>query len=251
RASRALAVAACVALALLAIAAPASLLRRASQGTVPLPLAAFGDVAQPQSYARVALLPALELDRIGAELCATPGLTLHGNVAVLVDSALTLGSRLRCGTAGDPGIGGNAQGKHVHRLGLVPQALRAAGVADASWATTRTLAPKRVLAAAGTHAVPDGSAYPFRERGTGTPSVYAIEFAVDPGERVVVANAFTVYDDARIVGATANGRPARTLHATNDVAVYACDGCRDGKAEWKVEVETGFPDRLDIVTFAP
>lgn len=242
--------AACVALALLAIAAPATLLRRASQGAVPLPLAAFGDVAQRQQSVRVALLPALELDRLGADLCAHPGTVLHGHLAVLVDSALSLGSRLRCGASGDPGIGGGAQGANEHRLGLVPQALRALGMADASWQDARTLRPKRVLAAEGTQPVPDGSAYPFRERGAGTPSVLAIEFAVDAGERVVVANAFTVYDGARIIGALANGRRALRVHETNDVVVFACDGCAAaGKVDWRVEVETGWPDRLDVVTY--
>ena len=250
RGARSLGAAACISLALLAIAAPASLLRRASQGTVPLPLAAFGDVAAPRTPTRVALLPARELDRLGVELCAHPGTILHAQLAVLVDSALTLGSRLQCGTNGDPAISGGAQRDGRHLLGLVPQVLRASGIAGARWETTRTLAPKRVLAAAGTQAVPDGSRYPFRERGAGTPSVYAIEFTIDANERVVVANAFTVYDGARIVGAQVNGRPATTLHATSDVSVFACDAC-DGKVDWKVEVETGFPDRLDIVTFAP
>jgi hypothetical protein len=250
RGGRWLAAGACAALALLALAAPASLLRRASQGTLPLPLAALGDVAQPRQPARVALLPARQLDLVGKALCAEPGTVLHGHLAVLVDSALSLGSRLRCGDAGDPGIGGGARIAGPHRLGLVPQALRAAGVAGAGWDEARTLAPKRVLAAAGTQSVPDGSRYPFRERGAGTPSVFAIEFAIDATERVVVANAFTVYDGARIVGARADGRPATTLHATNDVAVFACDGC-SGKVDWLVEVETGFPDRLDIVTFVP
>ena len=123
-------------------------------------------------------------------------------------------------------------------------------MADASWQDARTLRPKRVLAAEGTQPVPDGSAYPFRERGAGTPSVLAIEFAIDAGERVIVANAFTVYDGARTIGAFANGMRALRLHETNDVVVFACDGCAAaGKVDWRVEVETGWPDRLDVVTY--
>jgi hypothetical protein len=241
------------AILLLHITASALLIRRAEQGLITLPAAALGNVrlsdVEPQT---TALLPAWRFDALGADICVAPRRTiLHGELALLVDAALALSVRLQCADPSRVGIGGGAgEGGARHLVGLTPRQLARAGYGDSDWNLALSLAPLRVVAADTTQAVADGTRYPFREPGAGTPRTHMISFVAPARAPVVVTHPFFVYDGARTRAIRANGHPAELLSQTRTSEVYAAR-TRAASVHWEVEVETGFPERIDIVIAPP
>jgi hypothetical protein len=239
-----------IAALLLHLIAAALLVRRAEQGLAELPLAAFGDVRLVEvPFEDTALLPAWRLDRFGAALCAEPARTvLHADLALLIDSALALSAQLACGDTSRIGIGGGARETDArHLLGLTPRQLQRAGYHAADWELTATLAPRAVIAAAMSMPLPDGSGYPFRARAAGARALHRVEFEAPAEARVVIAHPFFVYDDARTVAVRADEAPAELLSRTRATEIYAAPATGARVVRWEVEIDSGFPERLDIV----
>jgi hypothetical protein len=227
------------------------LIVRAEQGLIALRSEQISNVRQHHAaISWHATLPAFRLGQLAKSLCR-PGLrVLHTELAALVDAALALPARLRCGNELNVGVGGGADliGAQ-HLLGLTPGWLRRSGISpDAGWSDTRRLSPSRVIAAANTQSVPDGSLYPFRRR-TRQPSVHSWRFSAAPEQTVFVAHLYIVYDAAHTVAVRANGRIQQPLFQTSTTSAWRCDGC-DSPVTWEVVAKADV-DRIDIVLAAP
>ncbi|MFA5685439.1 MAG: hypothetical protein WCZ65_07595 [Lysobacteraceae bacterium] len=226
----------------------------AERGGIRLAEGAIIDVRRFDSPASdKAVLPAWRAERLARRLCATRNaVVMHAELAALTDAALALPIRLRCGEPDWLGIGGGADHRQArHLLGLSPVQLRALGLkADARWGDTFSLAPARVIAAAGSERVPDGSRYPFRLR-TATPlAEHRWEFEAAADEVVLVSQLFQLYDGASTLGVSANGRvltPALQSFATS---AWRCADCAE-PVRWQVDIRTDLPGRADIVIAAP
>lgn len=234
----------------LVVAETAFPLLRAAQGLVSLPTAALFDVAAWRVAGDTkALLPAVQLDRLGVRICERNApVVLHAELGTLFDSALGLSSRLQCANAAAVRIGGGAIETADHRLGLPPLALKSLGLAeDPGWSAAMRTAAARVIAGPRSLAIPDGSRYPFREQAAGPIAEHEWEFEADPDEVVLLTTPFRPYDGAERLTAYANDAPQAPAFESYATAAYRCADCT-APVRWRLKVRTGFPERVDIVT---
>jgi hypothetical protein len=233
----------------LSILASAMLVRRAEQGSMSLPVHAVGDVARADASRPVLLLPAWRHDALGERLCGSQRpVVLHGDLAVAIHVGMSLGSRLRCGERGEPWIGGGAAiDAAEHWLGLSPHSRMRAELAPMDWDAIFAPAPLRVVAAAASQRAPDRLDNAFRLGGTGDLRRHRLRFTAARDEVLVVSQVYALFDGSHIHAVRADGRDARERHASGGVSVYECDMCREARVEWEVEIDSGFPDRFDLV----
>lgn len=246
---RALARTALAASLLASLLAPAFLVWRAEQGSMTLPVHATGDVARAEASRPVLLLPAWRHDALGARLCeATRPVVLHGDLAVAIHVGMSLGSRLRCGGRGDPWIGGGAAitGAH-HWPGLTPHSRERAGLAPMDWDGIFAPAPLHVVAAAASQRAPDRLDNSFRLGGAGAMRRHHLRFDAARDDLLVISQIYALFDGSRLHAVRADGRDARERHASGGVGVFGCDACRAPVVTWEVEIDSGFPDRFDLV----
>ena len=234
----------------LSVASCYLLLQAAASGLASLPVESIGNVRSSDRRAiPVALLPAWQLDRLARDLCSHDRTVIvHSEIASLLDASLFLSARLQCQGTSRIGIGGGAANLAAdHRLGLTPGLARRLGLPGGErWQDAWTQRPKRVIAAAGTTALPAGDIYPLRERSRIDPTRHLWRFATESDDTVLVSQLFYAYDGARTLAVRANGKLQRPLIQTNAMNAYRCADCK-GAVAWQVEASTPHPERADIV----
>jgi hypothetical protein len=236
----------------LSILASAMLVGRAEQGSMSLPVHAVGDVARADASRPVLLLPAWRHDALGERLCGSERpVVLHGDLAVATHVGMSLGSRLRCGERGDPWIGGGAGlDAAEHWLGLSPHSRTRAGLAAKDWSGIFAPSPLHVVAAVASQRAPDRLDNAFRLGGAGASRRHHLRFDAARDDLLVITQVYSLFDGSRVHAVRADGRAARERHASGGVSVYGCDACRAETVAWEVEIDSGFPDRFDLVLAA-
>lgn len=217
-----------------------SVIQRAEQGLIQLPVLSVSNVRQASPVFGLPVIPAWRLEYLGRDLCTNPVPTvLHGPLAQGYDNMLGLPGRMVCGDTPWVTVGGGAaETDAVHLLGLTPAQLQNLGLQDAGWLETFSLKPNRIVAASGTSVLADGKAYPFRTRQTSPPPLLTYSFETAGSERVVFSTLFGPYEESKVVTISANGHQPRQLLQDSVSSVWHCGDCDPGPVHWRLEVRS-------------
>ena len=230
-----------------------------ASGHVAIPVASRFDVKadDPAPPVGEPWFPAYAVDASGRLQCAAERpVIVHGTYAFLEDMYSGLDHRLACGGRG-------ARPIFVGLLGATPAgALHLVGMAKPLWAALgwqpRTVlgglgvAPAaRVLSPLAGFPVPDGSVYPPHAIDRTRSLALHIDAAVPRANALVVSLPYGLWMPPPAIAITANGVPQAPLARDAVSAVYACRSCADGDVNWRIDIESVAPDRVDVVTLAP
>jgi hypothetical protein len=64
---------------------------------------------------------------------------------------------------------------------------------------------------------------------------------------VIVSQIYSLFDGSSINAVRADGRAARERHASGGVSAFACEDCGAGPVTWEIDIDSGFPERFDVV----
>lgn len=232
-----------------AIAVPAARVARALDDDLRLPpiFAAHGDLRQTGAvpYVRLHYLSARHLDLLGRRLCVDGVVHAFGDLAQVVDSQFNVPAQLRCGDRSRVVIGGTpAAGDHafflVQRGALEPRAaLRDFG----GFGFGRV---EDVLVEAPSIPLARGEDYPSR-KGCDSPAPHAFEFTTQRAATLVVASGLPITCPMRVLGLERDGVPVEP-GAAGEAAWTRTPGA---PARWRLVVETGAPESIQVFTVAP
>lgn len=220
---------------------------RAGDGVLPARVADVRDSSYAHTFSDV-WFPAIAREGLGRALCAhRDGLTLHGQLAYLVDRSLGVDALFACGRRDFVALGNGELGRGEHLTGLTRRFWSALDAAPDCWIGSMGVARARPLAGSGSLAVADGSIYPPRLASRQPARELALAFEASRSEAVVVANVTPGYQDVEVVSVSVDGAELQAV-ATDDVArAYVAPREGTATARWRLTIRANEPAATDVV----
>ena len=193
--------------------------------------------------------PAIGHGRLGALLCQSRPLSLHGHLAYIVDKDLALDALLACGERSQLSLVGSAG---THYAGMSRRFWSALGVPPPCVIGSLGITPEVTpLVARDALAIADGSRYLPRVATRAAPVPATIRVSAPAGAAVLVTNVLGEYERFGIVDAQADGNHVRPVAANDLSALYAAPLPRDGRrVDWRFTVATTNLTAVDVIAIA-
>ncbi len=194
-------------------------------------------------------LPALDVDRLGRALCASPA-PVYGALAYALDVFYAMPLRMHC-AASVPQFSEEARGSAGGgRLGLAMRHYRALDAVPAQRVGGIGLdAVARIVAAPPLREFPHDAAYPPHPYATGEPTRVAYAFDAPPAEVVVVTNPRVTWMPAWTSDVRCDGTAVVPVAADLVTRLYRC--AAGSMHRWQVDVAAADPRAIEIVSFVP
>ncbi len=241
-----------MAVLLLSSAISASLVRVHTSGEGGFPSGLFMNVAAGKfgKPGRDLRFPASGQDRLGEYLCTLGShVAVHGDLAFIVDTSFSAGSRLQCGEQTKVTIAGSAGDQEAtHVAGLTRRVWHILEWAPSTWigpfGITESL--QRIAPSSGI-SLPQADTYPPRAYQQEPGELQRWRFTLHGAQVLVITNPFPWYLPIKNVRVSVKGRRVRPLAQTRASRIYPPVNCgSEEQCEIDVELRASRREWVDI-----
>ncbi len=218
-------------------------------GEQRLPSAALADVVHGirAQDTPVELFPVRLLDRLGRQGCRAGPLRVHGDAAVMLETAGDLARAMHCPDQSSWVLGGTDRSQAA-LLGLSRGLLRRAGLADARSGSYLWTSDVTAFHPIGGQALLRPAAYPPHPIPGEDRTTVEIAFDLPGGSVVGVSNWIALFNPLLDVEVEVNGIRVQPLANSFSTRLFRCETC-EGPARWNVSFSAARSDWVEVYGF--